>query len=97
MKTLFWALCMALSQATFCGNVADVIMSRCYKNQFVCKTSAVERKSSLPVGRLLTMAMGTGLCGSCNMCGQKSPKKSSSLPVLSNFPRIPKLCSSQKS
>jgi hypothetical protein len=54
-------------------------MSRCYKSQFVCRTSAVERKDSLPVGPLLTMAMGTGVCGSCNMCGKKSAKKLSSL------------------
>ena len=62
--------------------LADGIMSRRYKNQLVCRDISCGRKGSLPVGRLLTIAMGTGICGSCNICGQKSPKKSPSLPCV---------------
>jgi hypothetical protein len=53
--------------------LADVVMSRHYMSiNYELFTYDGMREGPLPVGHLLTIAIGTGSCGSCSICGQKS-------------------------
>ena len=61
--------------------LADVVMSRrCIQKQLWALHKGTNGKGILPVGRLLTIAIGTGWCGSCNRCGRNSLRISPSSP-----------------